>query len=67
MIGNKIKEAMERANITIPELSIHTGIPICNLQDYIDNKEYPCSAEVLALSGRLNVSINYLFGRTEEV
>ncbi|HHW57103.1 MAG TPA: helix-turn-helix transcriptional regulator [Clostridia bacterium] len=70
-IGERIKYARKKNNLTITALSKLTGLSVGNLSDLENNKSMPSSNALIKLKNALNVSIDWLltgemFGEVKE-
>ncbi|EGD51952.1 helix-turn-helix domain protein [Thermoanaerobacter ethanolicus JW 200] len=59
-IGERIKYARKKNNLTITALSKLTGLSVGNLSDLENNKSMPSSNALIKLKNALNVSIDWL-------
>ncbi|MBE3593154.1 MAG: helix-turn-helix domain-containing protein [Thermoanaerobacter sp.] len=59
-VGERIKYARKKNNLTITALSKLTGLSVGNLSDLENNKSMPSSNALIKLKNALNVSIDWL-------
>ncbi|MDK2794458.1 MAG: HTH-type transcriptional regulator, cell division transcriptional repressor [Caldanaerobacter sp.] len=59
-VGERIRYARKKNNLTIPALSKLTGLSPGNLSDLENNKSMPSSNALIKLKNALNVSIDWL-------
>lgn len=59
-IGERIRYARKKNNLTIPNLSKLTGLSVGNLSDLENNKSMPSSNALIKLKSALNISIDWL-------
>ncbi len=65
-VGERIKAAREKANLTQAQLAEKCGVATITIQQYERDKREPDIDRLLNLSKQLNVSIEYLLGVIDE-
>lgn len=65
IFSERLKEAMQQANITSAQLSKQTGIGRSSISQWLSNKYVAKHDKVTALATVLNVSPDWLLGTTD--
>ena len=65
IFSERLKEAMQQANITYAQLSKQTGIGRSSISQWLSNKYVAKHDKVTALAAVLNVSPDWLLGTTD--
>lgn len=65
IFSERLKEAMQQANITSAQLSKQTGIGRSSISQWLSNKYVAKHDKVTALAAVLNVSPDWLLGTTD--
>ena len=59
-VGDRLRRARKRFNLTISQLNKLTGLSVGNISDLENNKNLPSVSALIPLSKALNVSIDWL-------
>lgn len=62
----RLKEARKRKNFKQREMAVHLQITVRSFQQYEGGKRRPDYETLVAIADFLEVSLDYLFGRTDE-
>lgn len=63
----RLKEARKRKNLTQREMAEYLGITARSFQQYEGGKRRPDYETLVAIADHLDVTLDYLFGRTDKL
>lgn len=64
--GNRIKEIRNSHHLTQKELAKKLNITTRQLMRYEHNEQHPPALKLLEMAEYFNISLDYLFGRTDK-
>lgn len=65
IFSERLREILWHSHMTQQDLAKKTGLTAAAISHYVNGKQCPHAAALLLIADALNVSIDYLLGRTK--